>query len=62
MLPDKPDLIIRTSQERLSGFLPWQGAYSEIIFLKDKHWPEFSEQDFKACLEEYARRIRTYGR
>jgi len=62
MLQDKPDLIIRTSQERLSGFLPWQSAYSELIFIKDKHWPEFSKQDFKACLEEYARRIRTYGR
>ncbi len=62
MLQDKPDLVIRTSQERLSGFLPWQSAYSEIIFLKDKHWPEFSKEDFKNCLDEYARRKRTYGR
>jgi undecaprenyl diphosphate synthase len=61
-LDSKPDLIIRTSQERLSGFLPWQSAYSEIIFLKNKYWPEFSKKDFDFCLEEYSKRIRTYGK
>ncbi|MBW2990517.1 di-trans,poly-cis-decaprenylcistransferase [Candidatus Woesearchaeota archaeon] len=61
-LESEPDLIIRTSQERLSGLLPWQCIYSEIIFLKDKHWPEFSKEDFKKCLEEYAKRPRRFGK
>jgi undecaprenyl diphosphate synthase len=60
-LPD-PDLIIRTSgEERLSGFLPWQATYSELFFIK-KHWPEFSEADFKDALKEYAARERRHGR
>ncbi len=59
--PD-PDLIIRTSgEERLSGFLTWQSAYSELIFL-DKYWPDFSEDDLDACLQEYASRERRYGK
>jgi undecaprenyl diphosphate synthase len=62
MLEDEPDLIIRTSEERLSGLLPWQGVYAEIIFLKDKHWPEFTKEDFKKCLEEYASRQRRFGK
>jgi len=61
-LEDEPDLIIRTSEERLSGLLPWQSIYSEIIFIKDKHWPEFSKEDFKKCLEEYGSRQRRFGR
>ncbi len=60
-LESEPDLIIRTSEQRLSGLLPWQGIYSEIIFLKDKHWPEFTKEDFKKCLEEYAKRNRRFG-
>ena len=60
-MPD-PDLIIRTSNEtRLSGFLPWQGAYSELYFSK-KLWPDFTRRDLKAALRDYARRQRRYGR
>ncbi|MCC5996553.1 MAG: di-trans,poly-cis-decaprenylcistransferase [Oceanicaulis sp.] len=59
-LPD-PDLVIRTSGERrLSNFLLWQTAYAELIFL-DVLWPDFSEADLRAALEEYARRERRYG-
>ena len=61
-LQSEPDLIIRTSEHRLSGLLPWQSIYSEIIFLKDKHWPEFTQKDFKKCLEEFARRKRRFGK
>jgi tritrans,polycis-undecaprenyl-diphosphate synthase [geranylgeranyl-diphosphate specific] len=61
-LNDEPDLIIRTGGEkRTSNFLIWQSAYSEWIFL-DKMWPEFSENDFKECIEEYKKRKRNFGR
>ena len=61
-LPDSPDLIIRTSGEmRTSGFLPWQGAYSEYYFSK-KLWPDFSEADFRKAIAEYSRRRRKYGK
>ncbi len=57
-----PDLIIRTSGEmRLSGFLPWQSAYSELYFV-NKYWPDFNEKDLKAAIEEYSRRSRRYGK
>ena len=56
------DLLIRTSESRLSGFLPWQTVYSEIIFLPEKLWPEFEKEDFVACLEEYGRRKRRFGK
>lgn len=60
-IPD-PDLIIRTSgEERLSNYLLWQGAYSELLFVK-KMWPEFGKEDFAAALEEYASRDRRYGK
>lgn len=61
--PDSPDidLIIRTSGEsRLSGFLLWQSAYSEVIF-QDVYWPEFRKIDFLRCLREYAQRERRFG-
>ena len=59
-LPD-PDLIIRTSgEQRLSGFLPWQSAYSELMF-HDALWPDFSPEMFLACLEAYRRRKRRFG-
>lgn len=58
--PD-PDLIIRTSGEyRLSNFLTWQSAYSELIFIK-KHWPAFSEKDLELAIEEYNSRQRRFG-
>ena len=56
------DLIIRTSGEmRLSGFMPWQSAYSELYF-SDKLWPDFTKKDFSLALEEYKRRERRFGR
>lgn len=58
---DQPDLLIRTSEQRLSGFLTWQSVYSEIIFLPDVLWPEFDKTTFKHCLEEYANRKRRFG-
>ena len=61
-LESEPDLIIRTSEQRLSGLMPWQGIYSEIIFLKEKHWPEFTKEDLKKCLDEYAKRQRRFGK
>jgi len=62
-LPDfpDPDLVLRTSgEQRLSGFLPLQAAYAELIFYP-KLWPEMEEADFRAVLEEYARRERRFG-
>jgi short-chain Z-isoprenyl diphosphate synthase len=59
--PD-PDLIIRTSGEvRLSGFLPWQGAHSELYFT-DVYWPAFRELDFLRALRTYQQRQRRFGR
>ena len=56
-----PDLIIRTSGERrLSNFLLWQSAYSELVF-RDELWPDFSRASLEACLEEYAARRRRFG-
>ena len=61
-MKDDVDLLIRTSESRLSGFLPWQTVYTEIIFLPYKFWPEFEKQDFAACIEEYQRRQRRFGK
>jgi undecaprenyl diphosphate synthase len=59
-MPD-PDLIVRTSgEQRLSNFLLWQAAYSELVFL-DVLWPDFAQADFAAALAEYARRERRFG-
>jgi short-chain Z-isoprenyl diphosphate synthase len=59
--PD-PDLIIRTSGEvRLSGFLPWQGAHSELYFT-DVYWPELRELDLLRALRTYQHRRRRFGR
>ncbi len=57
-----PDLIIRTSGEaRLSNYLLWQSAYSELVF-RDELWPDFGRDAFEACLREYAARERRFGR
>ena len=59
-LPD-PDLVIRTSgEERISNFLLWQIAYSELHFT-DVHWPSFSKNDLYEALESYQSRRRRYG-
>jgi undecaprenyl diphosphate synthase len=59
-LPD-PDLLIRTSGEvRISNFLLWQVAYTELVFV-DKLWPDFGERELRAALAEYASRRRRFG-
>lgn len=58
----EPDLIIRTSGElRLSGFLIWQSAYSELLFI-EKNWPDFDEKDLDNAIVEYKKRKRNYGK
>ena len=59
-VPD-PDLIIRTSgEQRLSGFLPWQSAHSELYFT-DVYWPAFRELDLLRALRTYQQRVRRHG-
>ena len=56
-----PDLLIRTSGERrLSNYLPWQCAYSELVF-SDALWPDFSKDDLAAALDEFTARERRFG-
>jgi undecaprenyl diphosphate synthase len=60
-VPD-PDLVIRTGgEQRLSNFLMWQAAYSELYF-SDKLWPEFDEAALDAAFADYALRERRYGK
>ena len=60
-MPD-PDMIIRTGGEyRLSNFLLWQSAYAEI-YVCDKYWPDFDEDELDKVLKEYENRNRTFGR
>ncbi len=57
-----PDLIVRTGGEyRLSNFLLYEAAYSELVFL-NKYWPEIEERDIDMIIQEYYRRERRYGR
>jgi undecaprenyl diphosphate synthase len=57
-----PDLIIRTSgEERLSGFLLWQAAYSELCFL-DVYWPDFRDIDLYRAIRTYQKRDRRFGK
>jgi undecaprenyl diphosphate synthase len=61
--PEVPpiDLIVRTSgEQRLSNFMLWRAAYSELLFL-DKPWPEMTKDDVAAILEEYTGRQRRFG-
>ena len=56
-----PDLIIRTSgEQRLSNYLMWQSAYSELVF-RDELWPDFSRQAFADSLAEFTSRRRRFG-
>ncbi len=56
-----PDLIIRTGGERrLSNFLLWQSAYSELVF-SDRLWPDFERGDLERALEEFSARQRRFG-
>ena len=57
-----PDLIIRTSGERrLSNYLLWQSAYSELVF-REELWPDFTREALEQSLAEYSRRRRRFGR
>ncbi|MGN6663212.1 MAG: polyprenyl diphosphate synthase [Solirubrobacterales bacterium] len=57
-----PDLLIRTSgEQRLSNYLLWQCAYSELVF-RDELWPDFGRDALEACLREYESRQRRFGR
>ncbi|MEO9308753.1 MAG: polyprenyl diphosphate synthase [Nitrososphaera sp.] len=57
-----PDLILRTSgEQRMSGFLLWQGAYSELVFM-DILWPEFRKIDLLRAIRTYQKRNRRIGR
>jgi undecaprenyl diphosphate synthase len=59
-IPD-PDLVIRTSgEQRISNFLLWQTAYSELVFI-DTLWPDFGKADFEKALRDYHGRERRYG-
>ena len=60
-IPD-PDMIIRTSGEmRMSNYLLWQGAYSELFFT-DVLWPDFRKEEFRKAIAAYAKRERRYGK
>jgi tritrans,polycis-undecaprenyl-diphosphate synthase [geranylgeranyl-diphosphate specific] len=57
-----PDLIIRTGGERrLSNFLPFQSAYSELMFT-DKKWPDMKKKDFLKLLKDFEKRERRFGK
>ena len=59
-MPD-PDLVIRTSgEQRISNFLLWQLAYSELVFV-DALWPDFGEEDLRQAVAVYSRRLRRFG-
>jgi len=61
-MADEPDMIIRTGgEQRLSGFLLYASSYSELIFLQ-KTWPEFEKADLAACIEEFKKRERRFGK
>ena len=59
-IPD-PDLIIRTSgEQRLSNFLLWQAAYSELVFVPT-YWPDFDRATLRSAIREYQQRERRFG-
>ena len=57
-----PDLCIRTGgEQRISNFLLWQFAYSELYFT-ETYWPDFDEKEFEKALEDFAGRQRRFGK
>ncbi len=60
-VPDYPDILIRTAEDRISNFLLWQAAYSEIYFM-EKLWQEFQEEDLNKLLADFRSRERRYGK
>lgn len=61
--PDVPpcDMIVRTGgEQRISNFMLWRSAYSELMFIK-KYWPEMTKRDVTRILKEYASRVRRFG-
>ena len=56
-----PDVVVRTSEQRISNFLLWEIAYSEFIFL-DKFWPDITEKDIRFIIEDFSKRKRRYGK
>lgn len=63
--PEIPDVdfIIRTSgEQRLSNFMLWRAAYSELYFTAEKHWPAFTVEDLDKALQDYGERARRFGR
>lgn len=58
---NNPDLLIRTSgEERISNFLLWQIAYSELVFT-DGYWPDFDDAELRRCIHEFQQRDRRFG-
>lgn len=58
----EPDMILRSSgEQRVSNFLLWQGAYSELFFV-DKYWPDVTKEDIAKAMEEYSERKRRFGK
>jgi undecaprenyl diphosphate synthase len=56
-----PDVVIRTSgEQRMSNYLLWQSAYSELVF-RDELWPDFTREAFRESLDEFASRVRRFG-
>jgi undecaprenyl diphosphate synthase len=61
-MPKEPEMIIRTSgEQRLSGFLPYQSAYSELYFC-GKYWPEFEQSDLAKAVRDYNTRKKNFGK
>ncbi|MFC2162067.1 polyprenyl diphosphate synthase [Candidatus Altiarchaeota archaeon] len=60
-VPGYPDILIRTAEDRISNFLLWQSAYSEIYFI-EKLWQEFSEEDLVEIINDFKTKERRYGK
>ncbi len=56
-----PDIVVRTSEQRISNFLLWEMAYSALIFL-DKFWPDLTEEDIQFIINDFFGRKRRYGK